>query len=212
VDSREWDERYAGAELVWSAGPNAWVERHAAPLAPGRALDLASGEGRHTLWLAERGWTVTAVDFSQVGLDRLTALADRAGLDPTRIRTVRADLVAYVPETRSYDLVLIAYLHLSPAVRRSVLDRAAEALAPAGHLLLVGHDRASAGQGVGGPPDPAVLWTVEQAVGDLEGTGLEVTLAEQTTRTVSTDDGAREAVDTALIARRPNAADPEEDR
>src|SRR3954447_3662170 len=202
MDSAGWDERYSGAELVWSAGPNAWVEQHAAPLAPGRALDLGCGEGRHALWLAGRGWAVTAVDFSQVGLDRLTTLADRAGLYPAGIRTVHADLADHVPESGTYDLVLIAYMHLPAPTRRVMLHRAADALAPAGHLLLVGHDRASAGKGVGGPPDPALLWTVEEAVADLDGTGLGLILAEQTFRTVATDDGEREAVDTALIARR----------
>jgi SAM-dependent methyltransferase len=205
MDSSGWDERYAGTELVWSAGPNVWVEQHAAPLRAGRALDLGAGEGRHALWLAERGWTVTAVDFSQVGLDRVRALAEgREGLDPSRVRTVRADLADYVPERGSYDLVVIAYMHLPVPARRVMLARAADALAPGGSLLVIGHDRASAGRGVGGPPDPDLLWTVDEALADLSGTGLTVDVAEQTTRIVTTDEGEREAVDTALIARRPS--------
>ena len=120
MDSSGWDERYAGTELVWSVGPNLWVEQHAAPLRAGRALDLGAGEGRHVLWLAERGWTVTAVDFSEVGLERMRALAaGREGLDARRIRTVRADLADYVPEPSSYDLVVVAYLHLPAAPRRA---------------------------------------------------------------------------------------------
>ena len=210
MDSGGWDERYAGSELVWSAGPNSWVEERVSGFVAGRALDLGAGEGRHALWLAERRWTVTAVDFSQVGLDRLTTLADRTGIDPDRIRAVHADLTDYVPTPGAYDLVLVAYLHLPARTRRRVLHRAAAALASGGRLMVIGHDRASAGQGVGGPPDPDLLWTVNDALADLEGTGLEVTLAEQTTRTVSTDEGEREAVDTALVARRPDTDTTEE--
>ncbi len=70
MDSRAWDERYAASELVWSSTPNQFVAAEVADLTPGRALDLAAGEGRNALWLAERGWQVTAVDFSLVGLDK----------------------------------------------------------------------------------------------------------------------------------------------
>ncbi|PLW74405.1 class I SAM-dependent methyltransferase, partial [Streptomyces sp. DJ] len=78
MDSREWDERYASRELVWGAEPNRWLVREVEDLAPGRALDLAAGEGRNALWLADRGWRVTAVDFSRTALDRGRRLA--AGL------------------------------------------------------------------------------------------------------------------------------------
>ena len=70
VDAAGWDERYAATDLVWSAGPNQFVEAACADLPPGRAVDLAAGEGRNAIWLARRGWQVTAVDFSQVGLDK----------------------------------------------------------------------------------------------------------------------------------------------
>ena len=84
MDASEWDRRYAAADLVWSAGPNAVVAREADDLPPGRALDLASGEGRNAIWLAERGWRVTAVDFSAVATERTRQLAaGRLGADAT---------------------------------------------------------------------------------------------------------------------------------
>ncbi len=70
MDAAGWNERYAGTDLVWSAGPNAFVEQICSSLTPGTALDLAAGEGRNALWLAELGWEVTAVDFSSVGLEK----------------------------------------------------------------------------------------------------------------------------------------------
>jgi SAM-dependent methyltransferase len=79
MDPAAWDERYAATDLVWSAGPNQFVEQELAGLAPGRALDLACGEGRNARWLAEQGWHVTAMDFSPVAIEtgrRLTAELD----------------------------------------------------------------------------------------------------------------------------------------
>ena len=75
MDAEAWNERYRTSELMWSAGPNQFVEAELADLAPGRAVDLAAGEGRNAIWLARRGWQVTAVDFSQVALDKGRAIA-----------------------------------------------------------------------------------------------------------------------------------------
>ena len=75
MKSRDWDERYAAVDLVWSAGPNRWVEELASDLPPGRALDVAAGEGRNAIWLASRGWTVVAAEFSPVGGERSAGLA-----------------------------------------------------------------------------------------------------------------------------------------
>ncbi len=76
MDAGAWDARYAGAELVWSAGPNVWVRELCAPMPPGVALDVAAGEGRNALWLVEQGWSVVAADFSAVGVERMTEIAD----------------------------------------------------------------------------------------------------------------------------------------
>jgi len=80
MGAQAWDERYARADLVWSAGPNATVAQWCADLPPGRAVDLGAGEGRNGIWLAQRGWDVTAVDFSSVGLERARSLAAQAAL------------------------------------------------------------------------------------------------------------------------------------
>ena len=77
MDAAAWDARYAGAELVWSAGPNVWVRELCAPMPPGVALDVAAGEGRNALWLVEQGWAVVASDFSAVGVERMNEIADR---------------------------------------------------------------------------------------------------------------------------------------
>lgn len=203
MDSAEWDRRYAGSELVWSAGPNRWVEEVAADLPPGRALDLAAGEGRNALWLAERGWTVTAVDFSAAGLARARSLAERRlGERADRVQLVEADLREYTPARHGADLVIVAYLQVDERLRRDALRAAADAVAPGGLLLVVAHDSDNLAHGFGGPPNPAVLYTAQDAASDIEGRGLQVLRAEPRTRDVSTDAGPRTAIDAFLLARR----------
>jgi hypothetical protein len=94
----DWDARYATSGLVWSAEPNRWAEEVLGGLLPGRALDLGTGEGRHAVWLARRGWEVTAVDFSGEAI-RKAAEHQRANAPETlgRITWVRADVVAEAP-------------------------------------------------------------------------------------------------------------------
>lgn len=210
MDARHWDERYAAKDLVWSAEPNIFVAEATADLPPGRALDLAAGEGRNALWLAERGWQVLAVDFSQVALDRADALARKRDIQPPgSFATLRADLLEHVPAPRSYDLVLVVYLQLPAPERRAVLRRAADAVGPGGTLFVVAHDSANLEHGYGGPPDPAVLYTARDIAEDIDGAGLTVTRAEPVRRRVHTEEGARVAIDALLVARRaPNVTAP----
>jgi SAM-dependent methyltransferase len=208
VDSSSWDERYSGNDLVWSTTPNQWVEQATALLPSGRVLDLAGGEGRNALWLVDRGWRATVVDFSQVALDRARALAaQRFGADGERLMdTVRADLLTYRPDPGSFDLVLVVYLQVVPEARRAVLRMAATALAPGGVLLVVAHDSTNLTAGIGGPQDPRVLYTAEDVAADLAGSGVEVERCEAVLRTVASDEGPRDAVDALLLARRRSGA------
>lgn len=196
VDQVAWDERYRQAEWVWGSAPNRFVVEELAGLTPGRALDLACGQGRNALWLAARGWRVTAIDFSPTALAKGRAAAESAGLDLT---WTAADLTAHVPEPGAYDLVLIAYLHLPEPAFRTVLGRAAAALAPGGTLLVVGHDATNPALGTGGPQDPAILYTPETVTAALG--PLRVERAERVHRLV--DGAARPAIDTLVIATRP---------
>jgi SAM-dependent methyltransferase len=198
VDQRQWDELYASTELVWTAEPNRFVAEELAGLAAGRALDLGTGEGRNAIWLAEQGWQVTAVDFSAVGLAKAAELA--AGRGVTGIRWVRADLRGYQPAPAAYDLILLAYLHLLPDEFGALLAAAAEALAPGGTLLVVGHDADNIARGHGGPQDPRVLHRVQDVVAALP--GLAIQRAGQARRPVLTGVGERAAIDTVVRAQR----------
>ena len=193
MDSTTWDARYAAAQLVWSATPNAVIEQETSPLPAGRALDLASGEGRNAIWLAEHGWRVTAVDFSDVATDRARRLgAERLGDHADRLQAVAADVLTWIPEQGAFDLVIVVYFHVGASDRRALLHRAAHALAPGGTLLVLGHHLDNIEHGVGGPQDPALLFTPEDVVADLDGTGLVVERAESLRRPVT---GAGDALD-----------------
>lgn len=192
-----WDARYETSELVWTASPNRFVVEELTGMTPGRALDLAAGEGRNAVWLAEQGWQVTAVDFSGVGLAKAAKLAASRGVNIDR---VTADLRDYQLGVAAYDLVLIAYLHLPSKEFAAVLRRAVTAVAPSGTLLVIGHDRANLTDGIGGPQTPDVLYMPESISAALD--GMEVRRSGRVRRPVDTETGRREAIDTLVRAVR----------
>jgi SAM-dependent methyltransferase len=190
-----WDERHAAREPIESPEPDPTLVEEIGPLAPGRALDLGAGDGRNAVWLATRGWDVTAVDFSRVALDRGRALAERTGVE---VDWVKADLLAWTPPPRAFDLVCLFFIHLPPDERRRVYARAADGVAPGGSLLVVAHDRTNLERGSGGPQDPAGLFTAPEAAADVP--ELAVVRAGIVTRSIG--DG-NVAIDAVLRAVRP---------
>jgi SAM-dependent methyltransferase len=201
LDRSDWNARYATTDLVWGTDPNRFVVAELeGRTRQGRALDLACGEGRNAIWLAEQGWNVTAVDFSDVAIERARQLAADRGVD---VEWVRADLALYEPPRRAFQLVLIAYLHLPGDDLRALLARAAAALAPGGELLMIGHALRNLSEGVGGPRDAAVLWTPDEIEDTFQTLDLSVQRCEHVQRSVDTPDGSREAVDVLARACRP---------
>ena len=202
MDAEAWDERYAAADLVWSAEPNQFVAAECADLAPGVAVDLAAGEGRNAIWLARRGWDVTAVDFSRVALDKGHRLADSA-LEGAAgsVDWVCADATTWRPE-RPVDLVVVAYLQVPAAERRAAVTGAVASLRPGGTFLWVSHDATNLAEGTGGPQDPAVLMTAEDVVDDVRSTGLRVQVlrAERVARLVGSGEHRGEEQQTAWDA------------
>jgi SAM-dependent methyltransferase len=197
MDSTQWDDRYSTSELIWTGRANQFVEANLADLDPGTAIDLGAGEGRNAVWLAARGWSVTAVDFSQVGLDKAERLAAEHRVE---ITTVSADATTWQPAA-PVDLVVVSYLQLPSAQQRVVLDHAVTWLNPGGTLLVIAHDRSNVESGYGGPSFPDVCYTVAETVAALD--ELVISTAEVAERHVDTADGAQTALDTLVIAQRP---------
>lgn len=189
-DAAHWDQRYADTDRLWSAEPNAIVEQIVADYPPGTALDVGTGEGRHAVWLAQKGWRVTAVDFSAVGVDRGRQGAAERGVE---VDWVLDDIRTWRPPPGTvYDLVLVAYLHLSGDVLAGLGDW----VAPGGHLVILGHALRNLADGVGGPQDATLLHTEEQLRGAA--TGLRIDQLGEILR--PTPDG--DAIDLLLVARR----------
>jgi len=162
MDAHEWDIRYRQARdgqdaRLWSALPAQLVQDTVAPWKPGRALDLATGDGRNAIWLAGRGWNVTGLDFSAEAIAQAAEHATASGVD---VDWLVADATTWQPGER-FDLVTVMYLHLPEALLRTLLTRALDWLAPGGHLLVLGHDRANIAAGGHGPGNPDILYTPE---------------------------------------------------
>ena len=134
-----WEDFYRDKDQVWSGKVNPLLEREVAALTPGTALDLGCGEGGDAIWLARRGWRVTAVDISETALKRAAGHAAEAGVEG--IVWERHDLAVSFPEG-NFDLVSAQFFH-SPVEedgeRDKALRRAAEAVAPGGTLVVAGH-------------------------------------------------------------------------
>jgi SAM-dependent methyltransferase len=206
VDAAAWDDRYAATELVWSSGPNQFVAQALADLPPGRALDLACGEGRNARWLAERGWQVTAMDFSPVAIEKGRRLAEQLPDDRAGQIDWQVGDALDTPLPADLDLVVIAYLQIPATERSAVMRRAFAALAPGGTIFVIGHDTTNLTEGTGGPPDPAVLYNAADVLDDLADEPLEVVRAERVARTVeSVDEHGSEgtAWDVLVHVRRP---------
>jgi SAM-dependent methyltransferase len=195
VRREDWDRRYSGVENLWSARPNRFLVAEVEDLPPGRALDLACGEGQNAIWLASRGWTVRGIDYSGVAIAKARARAEREGID---VEFLEGDLLEYEPEPSAFDLVLVLYLHMAAEEVNTVLVRASRALAPGGTFLLLGHDLLNLTEGVGGPSDPGVLFTADDITSQLD--GLDVEKAERVLRDVADSD--RPAIDVLVRARR----------
>jgi SAM-dependent methyltransferase len=197
MEREDWNRKYGEAGRLFGAEPNRFLVAEVEALEPGRALDLACGAGRNSVWLAGRGWTVTGADFSDVALENARGLAAERGVE---VEWVQADLREWEPPERAFELVVVLYLQVPAAERRAMLGRAAAAVADGGVLLVVGHDLQNLNGGWGGPKDPAVLFTPEDVVAEVP--GLVVEKAERVLRPVETEDGEAQAIDALVRARR----------
>jgi SAM-dependent methyltransferase len=199
MDAAAWDDRYRGNELVWGAGPNQFVREIVEPLTPGRAVDLACGEGRNAIWLAEQGWSVTAADFSAVGLEVGRRIAEQRAVV---VDWIVADATAW-ESTTPVDLVVVAYLQLPPEQLVRALGNAAASLAPGGRLVVVAHHRDNLVDGVGGPQDASVLASEAEVAEVATTAGLVVDRSERAFRAIERPGHAVHAVDLVVVARRP---------
>jgi SAM-dependent methyltransferase len=168
-----------------------------ADLPPGRALDLAAGEGRNAIWLAGRGWEVEAVEFSPVAIDKGRRLAEHAGVEVT---WTLADLTEE-PDLAPADLVLLIYLHLPQPHADEALRHAATLVRPAGRCWWWATPGATSPTATAGPPTRPCSPSPRRSPRCSPTPASRCERAEEVVRTVDTDDGPREAIDLLVRAR-----------
>lgn len=200
-----WDERYAEPGYAYGVEPNQFLQEVAERYLPasGRVLCLAEGEGRNAVFLAERGFDVTAVDSSAVGLDKAQRLANERKVE---LKTVVADLRDFPLGVGAWDGIVSIWCHLPSKLRADLHARAVEALKPGGVFLLEAYSPEQLRYGTGGPGHVDLLVSLDALLGELR--GLETVRAESLVRHVSEGkyhEGPSAVVE--LIARKPPFAD-----
>lgn len=191
MEAEYWDERYQSRQQLFSGNPNGVLVDEVSGLTPGRALDIGCGEGGDALWLARRGWRVTAVDISRIALDRAAA----AGADVDgRVDWTLGDLTSGPPPVGPFDLVSAHYFPLPRREGHAGLRGLLDAVAPGGTLLFVGHDLA--GLPADMDPDPRSFYQPSE-VGSLLDDSWRVEVDEIRPR----PPGGHHTHDTVLRAR-----------
>jgi len=195
VEREDWELEYGRPDRAPAQRPGRLLVEATEGLAPGRALDLACGEGRNAAWLVARGWRVTAVDFSAEALRR----AQRLGAD---VDWRQADVRTVGIAEGAYDLVVLAYLHLPPDAMRAMLARAAGGVSPGGRLVVIGHHVDNHEHGCAGPSNPAVLHDPERIGAALD--GFQVERADRIAHPSTPEHGGTgTAIDSLVVARKP---------
>jgi 2-polyprenyl-3-methyl-5-hydroxy-6-metoxy-1,4-benzoquinol methylase len=194
-----WEERYSGEESVWSGHPNPQLVAEVSALTPGTALDVGCGEGGDVIWLAQQGWTVTGADFSAKGLARAAKHADDAGV-ADRTDWWQVDARTFAADGRSFDLVTTHFLHPPDGGMVEVTGRLAEAVAPGGHLLVVGHAPSEVFTQLSSSHHRAMFVAADLVPGLPD--GFELLVVEQRPRTMVREGVTVDVHDSTLLARR----------
>ena len=137
--------------------------REVSDLVPGKALDVACGEGRNAIWLAEQGWDVIAIDFAKEGIAKAIRIADKKALTVNWIVSDIADIGQDL-----FDLVAVLFFHTDSVERQVWLPKIIDCVAPEGTFVYIGHDPSNIGGGVGEPQDPELLPSVDEITDRLK--------------------------------------------
>jgi SAM-dependent methyltransferase len=198
MDAQRWDEMYRSRDQIFSGNPNGVLVAETIDLPPGQALDVGCGEGADALWLARRGWQVTAVDVSEIALQRAAAAAtDIKG----RVAWARADLTTTPPPVGAFDLVSIQYFPLLRQPGHAALRGLLDAVAPGGTLLFATHALSDLAPRHAEDFDPADYYQPDDIAQLLDPT-WDVLINEIRPRTAPAPAGTHHTHDTVLRALR----------
>jgi SAM-dependent methyltransferase len=196
-----WDERYSQAAYLYGKEPNDFLVEATSSMPPGRVLCLAEGQGRNAVYLAGRGYQVTGVDSSAVGLAKAQQLASARGV---KITTIVADLSEFTIQPNSWEAIVSIFCHLPPALRADIHRQVVAGLRPGGVLVLEAYTPRQLAFNTGGPPTADLMMDLPTLRQELQ--GLDFLFAAELERDIHEGDyhHGRSAVVQA-IARKPSA-------
>ena len=174
-----WDERFSDDSYAYGTKPNVFLEEQFAALPKGKLLSLAEGEGRNAVFLASRGYDVTAVDGSLVGLRKAAKLAEQNGV---HIEIQQADLAEFPIEPAAWDSIVSIFCPLPKEIREPLHRKVVRGLKPGGAFLLVGYTPKQLALGTGGGNSLDVMMTSAMLRSELA--GLEFLHLEELEREV----------------------------
>jgi len=170
--SQFWDQRFAEPGYKYGTAPNAFLRAESVRLsAAARVLVPGDGEGRNSVWLAQQGHTVLAMDSSSVGLDKARSLAAERGV---ALDTEQGDLAEWTPMLGAWDALVLIYVHLPSAFRAEAHRRLVRGLRPGGVVIIEAFHPAQLGRSSGGPKDLDMLYRLDDLRADMAGLCEEV--------------------------------------
>lgn len=202
MDPTAWIKKYDTEDYVYTKDVNQFVVEFCQGLTPGTAIDVAGGEGRNAVWLAQQGWRVEDIDFAQNALDKAVKFATECGVADRLITTCQSAL-DFTAQLAPVDLAVVAYLHIYSHQFAQAMERTVAALKPGGHLFGVWHALENLQFNSHGPQNPDSLPSVASLTALCQQLGLEVLTLENRDGKVRTDDGPKPSVTVVLFARKP---------
>ena len=201
MDKAFWDSKYSVDEYVYTKDVNRFVQEHLSDLSPGKMIDLAGGEGRNTVFFAERGWQAENIDLSSVGLEKCQKLAaEKNVLD--RVFTTNASALDFVSQLGPVDLGVCAYLQIPQAELTIAITRLVENIKPGGVFFGVWHALENLKDGFGGPQNPEVLPSETSMTALLSSLPLAITFVTNRDGQVQTKEGLKPSITLTAMAQK----------
>jgi SAM-dependent methyltransferase len=199
MDKAFWDSKYSVDEYIYTKEVNRFVKESLSDLAPGKMIDLAGGEGRNTVFFAERGWQAENVDLSSVGLEKCQALAAEKNVSDL-VFTTNASALDFDSKLSPVDLGVCAYLQIPQAELTIAVERLVENIKPGGVFFGVWHALENLKDGFGGPQNPEVLPSESSMKSLLSSLPLEIQFVTNRDGQVQTKEGLKPSITLTAMA------------